>query len=132
MKWTKEFSVGIHEIDQQHQILSDCITSLENAVVGQERWSAVHIALINLTDFAWIHFAVEEALMRIHDYPWLEEHIHEHRQFSEDLKRLNEKALRIDVSQETIAFIRAWLDKHVVESDKRYALHFLKRLALDT
>jgi hemerythrin len=130
MVWKQEFSVGIHEIDEQHKTLSDCIVSLENAIVGGERWSAVHIALANLADFARIHFAVEESLMRIHDYPGLEEHIHEHWQFSEDLKRLKEKALTADVSKEMIAFIRSWLDKHVVESDKRYALHFLKRVAL--
>jgi hemerythrin len=130
MKWTKEFSVGIHDIDVQHQTLSDCIASLENAIVGRERWSAVHIALANLVDFARIHFAVEESLMRIHDYPGLEEHIHEHWQFSEDLKKLKQKALTADVSKEMIAFIRDWLDQHVVESDKRYALHFLRRVAL--
>lgn len=130
MVWTKEFSVGIHEIDEQHRTLSDCILSLEKAIVGRERWSTVHIALANLADFARIHFAVEESLMRISDFPGLEAHIHEHWQFSEDLKRLKEKALTADVSKEMIAFVRAWLDRHVVESDKRYALHLLKRLAL--
>ena len=128
MKWTKEFSVGIHEIDEQHKILSDCIESLEHAVVGRERWSAVHSAFIRLAEFARIHFAVEESLMRIHDYPGLEEHIHEHWQFSDGLKTLKEKSLTADVSQEMIAFIRAWLDQHVITSDKRYALHFLKRM----
>jgi hemerythrin len=128
MKWKKEFSVGIHEIDEQHKTLSDCIESVEQAVVGRERWSAVHSAFIRLEEFARIHFAVEESLMRIHDYPGLEEHIHEHWQFSDNLKRLKEKSLTADVSQEMIAFIRAWLDQHVITSDKRYALHFLKRM----
>lgn len=128
MKWKKDFSVGIHEIDEQHKTLSDCIASLEEAFVGQERWSAVYSALARLADFARIHFAVEESLMRIHDYPGLEEHIHEHWRFSDDLKRLQEKALTADVSQEMIAFVRTWLDTHVITSDKRYALHFLKRM----
>ena len=64
--------------------------------------------------------------MRIHDYPGLEQHINEHWQFSEELNRLQEKALTTDVSQETVAFIRAWLDRHVITSDKRYTSHFLK------
>jgi hemerythrin len=112
MVWKKEFSVGIHEIDEQHKTLSNCIISLENAIVGRERWSAVHIAFANLADFARIHFSVEEALMRILE-----------------LKRLKARALTADVSTEMVAFIRGWLDSHVVESDKRFALHFLKRLA---
>lgn len=128
MKWSKEFSVGIHEIDEHHRTLWECIASLEEAVIGRERWSAVHSALIRLAEFARIHFAVEESLMRIHDYPGLEEHIHEHWQFSEALKSLKKKALTADVSQEMIDFIRGWLDEHVITSDKRYALHFLKRM----
>lgn len=128
MKWTKEFSVGIHEIDEQHKTLSECIASVEEAVVGQERWSAVHSALDRLADFARIHFAVEESLMRIHDYPGLDEHIHEHWRFSDELKRLQEKALTADVSQEMIAFLGVWLDEHVITRDRLYGLHFLKRM----
>lgn len=128
MKWHKEFSVGIHEIDVQHKVLSDCIETLEEAVAGRERSAAVHAALGRLSDFARIHFAVEEALMRILDYARLEEHIHEHWQFSQDLKKLKERSLTADVSQHMIDFLRAWLDKHVVESDKLYALDFLRRM----
>ena len=127
MKWTKEFSVGIHEIDEQHRILEDCVASLERAVAGRDRSSTVHAALEDLADFARIHFAVEESLMRIHDFPGLDEHIHEHWRFSDQLKRLKDKALSTDVSQEMIAFVQGWLDDHVVTSDKQYAMHFLKR-----
>jgi hemerythrin len=130
MEWKQEFSVGIHEIDEHHKILADCIASLEEAVVERQRWSIMHSTLIRLVDFTRIHFAVEESLMRIHDYPDLHEHANEHSRFSDDLKRLEEKALTVDVSREMIAFIRSWLDTHVMTSDKRYALHFLKRTAL--
>lgn len=126
MTWKEEFSVGIHEIDEQHKILAECIATIERAVVGQERRSAVHSALGRLAEFARTHFAVEESLMRIHDYPGLEEHINEHWQFSEALNRLQVQALTADVSQEMVAFIRAWLDRHVITSDKLYTSHFLK------
>ena len=129
MKWNKEFSVGIHEIDEQHKALSACIASVEDAVGGKDSWSAVHSALGRLADFARVHFAVEESLMRIHDYAGLEEHVHEHGRFLEALKRLQPNAFTADVSREMIAFIRAWLDTHVKTSDKGYALHFLKRMA---
>ncbi len=127
MKWNKEFSVGIHEIDEQHKTLADCITSIEQAVDGQERWLAVHSALIRAADFARIHFAVEESLMRIHAYPRLGEHIGEHRRFSKHLKELQQKALTVDVSEEMINFIRGWLEMHVPAHDKPYAAHFLAR-----
>ncbi len=129
MKWTKEFSVGIQEIDEQHKTLADCVTAIEQAVAGRERWLAVHSTLIRAADFARIHFAVEESLMRIHAYPGLEEHIVAHRRFSEHLVELQQKALTVDVSEEMINFIRGWLELHVPTHDKSYAAHFLTRMA---
>ena len=129
MKWNQEFSVGIQEIDEQHKTLADCVTSIEHAVIGRERWLAVHSALVRAVDFARIHFAVEESLMRIHAYPMLGQHIGEHRRFSKNLERLQEKTLTADVSQEMIAFIRGWLEIHVPAHDKPYAAYFLTRTA---
>lgn len=130
MKWTKEFSVGIQEIDEQHRTLADCVTAIEQAVAGQERWLAVHSTLIRAADFARIHFAIEESLMRIHAYPRLEEHIVAHRRFSQHLEELQRKSLTVDVSEEMIDYIQGWLETHVPMHDKPYAAHFLTRMAL--
>ena len=127
MKWGKELSVGIREIDEQHRTLADCVTFVEQAVIGKQRWIAVHSALIRTADFARIHFAVEESLMRIHAYPRLEQHIVAHRRFTEHLAQLQHKALTIDVSEEMIAFIKGWLEAHVPSEDLAYASHFLAR-----
>lgn len=125
MKWKNEFSVGIREIDDQHKTLADCVTSVELAVDGRERWLAVHSALVRALDFSRIHFAVEESLMRIHAYPGLEEHIREHRKFSETLMKLQTRTLTSDVSEEMISYLRGWLEAHVTEHDKPLAAHFL-------
>jgi len=129
MKWRTEFSVGIEEIDEQHKVLADCVTLIENAVIGKERWLAVHSALVRAADFARIHFAVEESLMRIHAYPALERHIVEHRKFSDVLESLQTRSLSADVSEEMIPFLRGWLEEHVPMHDKPYAAHFLLRKA---
>lgn len=123
MDWREDYSVGISEIDGQHQILIDCITLLEKAVSRQERWSAMHAAVVQLSDFARIHFAVEESLMRIHGYSGLADHIDEHRKFSSELKKLQEKALKVDVTREMIAFLHEWLHEHIMTRDKDYAFH---------
>jgi hemerythrin len=129
MKWRTEFSVGIEEIDEQHKVLADCVTLIENAVIGKERWLAVHSALVRAADFARIHFAVEESLMRIHAYPALERHIVEHRKFSDVLESLQTRSLSADVSEEMIPFLRGWLEEHVPMHDQPYASHFLLRKA---
>ena len=124
MKWKQEFSLGIPEIDEPHKTLADCVTLVEEAVVGRARWVAVHSTLIRAADFARIHFAVEESLMRVHAHPGLNEHILAHRQFSEHLHVLQHKSLTADVSEEMIVFIRGWLEKHVATLDRAYASHF--------
>ncbi len=121
MQWSEEFSIGIAEIDQQHMILVDCISLIEEAVTTQARWSAVHASLGRLSDFVRIHFAVEESLMRILECPEHERHAEQHRQFSYQLMALQEKALKHDVSAEMVGLLSRWLRDHITSSDKHYA-----------
>ncbi len=121
MQWAEEFSIGVAEIDQQHMILVDCISLIEEAVGTQARWSAVHASLGRLADFARVHFAVEESLMRILEYPEQEKHAEQHRQFSYELMALQEKSLKADVSGEMITFLGKWLHDHILSSDRHYA-----------
>lgn len=123
MEWKDEFSVGIPEIDAQHQTLAGCIALVQDAVKSQQRWSAAHSALVQLADFVRIHFAVEESLMRTRGHPELGRHIREHMDFADELRRLQEGALRVDVSEEMVAFIQTWMHEHILTSDKHYAAY---------
>lgn len=129
MEWKKEYSVGIHEIDEQHKTLTECISSIEQAVAQYDPRSA-HTALVRLADLAQAHFTLEESLMRIHDYPRLEEHADDHKQFSVHLRTLQERFLTTDVLNDRIEFLYEWKDTHMQKHDKSYALHVLKYMAL--
>lgn len=121
-----DFLLGIKEIDDQHGTLFDCILHIEEAVSREERWSAVHYSLVQLTDFARIHFSVEECLMRILGYPELESHVLEHRQFGRKLDELRDRSVKDDISDEMVNFLRSWLTGHILKSDQAYVRHFLK------
>ena len=129
MEWKKEYAVGIHELDEQHKALTECISSIEQAVARYDRPSA-DAALARLADLAQTHFTVEESLMRIHDYPRLEEHADDHKLFSVHLKTLQERFIPTGVFHDRIEFLHAWWDAHVQKHDKSCALHFLKYQAL--
>ncbi len=129
MKWKNEYSVGIHEIDEQHKTLTECISSIEQAVARCDP-QAAHVAVVRLVDLVQAHFTLEECLMRIHDYPRLEEHADDHKQFSAHVKTLHERFLTTDVSHDKIEFLHEWWDTHVQKHDKSCALHFLKHAAL--
>jgi hemerythrin len=130
MGWTEEYSVGIDEIDNQHRTLTECLSSIEQALTLHDLWPEVNAAVVQLTGHAQNHFIIEESLMRIHDYPHLPEHADEHQHFLDELKTLRKHSLTNDVSQDRIQSLRKWKDSHVQKHDKAYALYFLKRTAL--
>jgi hemerythrin-like metal-binding protein len=123
MRSPDDLLIGILEIDKQHQVLFEVLGRLEAAVDADEIWSAVHFALVELADFVSVHFTVEEALMRLHDYAELESHIAEHRRFSADLVRLKTLSIRTDVSAEMITLVRTWLVGHIDVTDRAYVQH---------
>jgi len=128
MEWKNEYLVGIHEIDQQHRTFIECISSIKQAVAQYDRPTA-DAALARLADLAQAHFTLEESLMRILDYPRLEEHADDHKQFSVHLRTLHERSLTTDVFHDRIEALQKWWDSHVQKHDKSYALHFLKYAA---
>jgi len=125
MEWKKEYSIGIREIDEQHKAVIECISDIEQAVARYDRRS-VDAAIVRLVDLAHAHFTLEESLMRILDYPGLEEHADDHKQFSAHLRMLQERFLTTAVFHDRIESLQEWWDAHVQEHDKSYALHFLK------
>ncbi|MDZ4254217.1 MAG: bacteriohemerythrin [Sulfuritalea sp.] len=123
MSWTDSLLTGIDEIDEQHQVLFDVLARLELAVSTEDKWSAVHFAIVELTNFMNIHFAVEEALLRLHGYPELDAHIAAHRAFSADLATIKQHSIRQDVSDEMMVLVRNWLVEHIGVVDKAYVPH---------
>ena len=132
MDWNAEYSVGIHELDEQHKKLLACVSAIEQSVNQGQRWAMVHSELVRLSSFAELHFAVEEALMRIHDYPRLEEHVNEHRGFADRLRALQERSLKTEVSRDMVQFLRNWVEQHIPGHDRPCVFHFLRRSALST
>lgn len=120
MGLTAELLTGIQEIDEQHETLFEILEKLQGVVKGGNNWSVVYFALNELSHFTRTHFVVEEALMRLHGYPDLEQHIAEHRAFSAHLAQLEEQAVRQDVSLTIIHLVQKWLVEHIGVSDKSY------------
>lgn len=115
------YSIGIPEIDAQHKQLFDCIDRLEAAGDDRQRELAVYYVMDELRDYVRIHFAVEEVVMRLFDYPERERHAAEHGLFASRLETFEETELKHDVHREAGKFLREWLVNHIQGSDKRYA-----------
>lgn len=117
--WSEQLATGVPTLDRQHQALFLCVAELERAAGEGTMLSTWH-ALAQLSHYAREHFADEEQLMREHDYPGIEPHIDEHRDFARRLLEIRRDYLDRDISGDLIAMLRAWLREHVARTDMDY------------
>lgn len=127
--WTPQLSVGIEEIDSQHKMLVDLLNQLHAAIVEHHAARDAAEILERLVDYTRIHFAVEEALMRVLDYPDYDAHKLEHEKLVEQVYQLRHKVLveGKPITGELLLFLKRWLTEHILASDQKYAPHLLSR-----
>jgi len=127
VEWSDVLSVGIEEIDAQHKVLVGLVNEMHEAIRLHHANEVVHGILNKLAEYTRIHFAVEESLMRILDYPDYEVHKAQHEELIRSVVDLQEKVAsgKASVGFELMHFLKVWLTKHIIESDKEYGTHFL-------
>lgn len=132
--WNDDLSVGIQEIDDQHQFLVELLNKLHRAIHQRQGKAAAEAILVELVDYTKIHFAVEESLMRILGYPAYDDHKQQHDHLISEIHELQEKLAsgKKSITFELLHFLRIWLTKHIMEDDQHYSPFFLSRGAVAT
>ncbi len=130
VEWTDQMSVGIQEIDEQHKQLVDLINRLYDLIVHPNKdKTAIREILNGLVQYTVIHFAVEESLFRIFNYPNYEIHKKRHEELRQQVMEINEIVQRgeKEVTVELLVFLRKWLRDHIMIEDKHYAPFLIKQ-----
>jgi len=129
IEWKTELSVGIQEIDEQHQILIKLINNLYHSIIKRTENEVIYDILNELVQYTVVHFAVEESLMRIFNYPGYDEHKKHHEDLKQQVIDLQTKVWdnESSVSMELFKFLKDWLTKHILMDDKKYVPFFLER-----
>jgi hemerythrin-like metal-binding protein len=121
MEWKQEYSVQIPEIDKEHQIMLDYMNAIERTIARNEPSSAVESAIGRLASFAVAHFTFEETLMRIQEYPGIDDHIESHRKFVAELQEIQTQAGEGTPPGDVIQVLKTWLERHFLTDDQIYA-----------
>jgi hemerythrin len=121
MEWKDEYSVGILEIDDQHKLLLQSFTEIEESIKLGQGWSNTHYAILELNQLARMHFTFEEAIMHMFGYPETEAHKTEHQQFFAKMASIERHSLKKSAEVEMVQFLRSWLTSHILGSDRAYA-----------
>lgn len=127
MKWDHTLSIGIKEIDEQHQELVSIISKVEElfkqSLDGEGDLKEIRGVIESLSAFASSHFEKEEQLMLKIGYPGLDKHMEEHRTF---VKYVDDMTIeKITQSEETaliqlFAFLSNWVVSHIKKEDFEY------------
>lgn len=121
--WKDDYSVNIKEIDEQHKNLIAMINELHDAMAQKKAKEALSEILKKLADYTVSHFAKEENLMRANGYPEYDEHRNKHEKMTAKVLALQDdlKQEKISLSIEVMEFLKNWLDKHIMGTDKKYS-----------
>ena len=125
--WDKSLSVGIAEIDLQHQNFINILNELFVVFYDMERQPQ---QIINIFDqalnYAKYHFATEERYFYEFQYEEAGKHIEEHRNFGLKLYELRKQfeTEKIDPTIDLMEFFEDWLVYHLNSMDKKYTKCF--------
>jgi len=122
-RWDAAYSVNIAILDTQHRNLVNMINELHQAMgegSGKDKLAQI---LSDLVKYTQGHFATEERLMQSHGYPDFPAHKAEHDRLTGTVMDFQRRFLSNEagLSIEVMEFLRDWLVKHIMGSDKEYS-----------
>jgi hemerythrin len=124
--WKPSLSVGVEEIDAQHQeLFRRAGLFLESLGTASRKDTGILLSFLRL--YCVSHFGAEEAWMRETDFPGAAAHQKQHDGFIKDLMALtaqHEKPRGPGLQPERVAeWLERWLTAHVTRVDTELARH---------
>jgi len=122
IKWNSDLSVGIDEIDEDHQKLIKYLNDLFTACFAGQGPVVLKDTLQQVQLYTRQHFSHEEDVMRASGFPGLEEHRAQHAELVSELDDLIdefEAGGDMDLSYKTMQFLEDWLLHHILIEDKK-------------
>ncbi len=123
IKWTPDLSVGVSEIDEQHQKLYAIIDELIKAQKDVLDKKAILGILAQLVDYSDYHFRTEDNYMIENNYPLFLSHRKEHLAYIKKMGTLIDtlENKETTVTGDILEFLCEWWQSHISESDMKYA-----------
>jgi len=129
IKWTDELSVQIPSIDAEHKKLIGIINEFYDGINQKSSREKIADIVAGLKEYTVFHFATEETYMQKHGFPGYEEHKAQHKAFVAKVLDYEERLKdgKFVVSVEITNFIKEWLTKHIMGTDKKYTSFLVEK-----
>ena len=122
--WGPLLSVGNADIDEQHRKLVEMLNRLNDELHGGQGVEGLRSILDELVQYTVYHFGTEERLATAAGLELSAQHRAEHDGFVADIAAFKQKfdAGSATLSVEVMHFLRDWLSRHIMQTDKKLAL----------
>jgi len=124
--FNEDLKVNIAEIDEQHKKLIAIINELHDAMLKGKSRDILQKVLNDLVDYTKVHFSTEEKLFAEYQYPDFYEHKQIHDALYKRVIEIQDKyqSGNLFISLEIMDFLKDWLVKHILGTDKKYSAFF--------
>ncbi|MBT4351476.1 hemerythrin family protein [archaeon] len=122
MRWKKEYSVKVKEIDIQHKKIFVLINDLNKAIINKNFSETLRKIIDGLVDYSIYHFETEEKYFKKFNFEYSDEHKKEHESFKKKITEIIKKIdnNEMEISFELVDFLEDWIINHVTGSDQKY------------
>jgi|WetSurMetagenome_2_1015567.scaffolds.fasta_scaffold55709_3 hemerythrin len=122
IEWNNSYSVGVNEIDMQHQKLVNMINELHDAMLLGKGKDLLGKIVNGLIDYAQLHFTTEEKYFDQFKYPDKGPHKKEHSDFTLKIAEFKTgfDSGKLGLSINVMDFLSSWLRNHIMVVDKKY------------
>ena len=115
---TAELLTGIDEIDCQHAYFLRLVRA-SSALGESSTASKAHGLILEIVRYAQSHFAFEESMMKVYDYPNSVEHIEEHARILKSITTAMASE-PVNIAKFRLELLR-WFSSHISLDDKQLA-----------
>lgn len=122
IEWRKDYETGIREVDHEHQELVEIINELHEQIGAGASRDTISSFLGEVFAKISAHFALEETVMRKHDYDEYADHKADHEKLLDDLRDIMdefEAGTGTDYKQALAGAVRDWFVNHFKTKDAR-------------
>jgi hemerythrin len=123
IKWKKEFSVDVKELDNQHKEIIKILNRMLAMHAKGKHEKEIEKILDNLHEYIKEHFRTEEEYMLKHHYSGYDEQKQEHNQFIDRLCEFQKEYLKGHrlTTITLFNFVWDWFSQHILKLDKQYS-----------
>ena len=121
LTWKTEYSVGIASMDDEHREMIDLINDVYARLGDTPDEAAIESCLETIFTTISLHFALEERIMREHDYDEYEDHKEDHEDLLDEIRDLMDGFVMDPQRGSRLLEERlsGWFGKHFASFDAR-------------